>query len=82
MRPMKLLLCAIRTASLTDMERRPLLCMTPDWVETRVGRPEPRSLHNRTGSGNGSVYLSFPSAEEDSSQFGCFQFKATQMSGL
>lgn len=49
-RPMKLLLWAIRTASLTDMERRPLLSIIPDSVEVRGFRPVPRSLHSRTGS--------------------------------
>lgn len=53
--PMKLLLCAICTASLTDIELRPLLGITapelfaPGLAASRLA---PRSLHSKTGSGD------------------------------
>jgi len=83
-KPMKLLLCAIRTASFTDIERRPLLSIMPDSMEALAFRPVPRSLHRRTGSGHTSVNI-FQSTfdfTEGVVQFGCFQFNAVQMSGL
>ena len=52
---MKLLLCAIRTASLTDIEVCPLLGITaPDLLAPGLAasRFAPRSLHSRTGSGD------------------------------
>ena len=48
-RPMKLLLCAIRTASLTDMEPWPLLSTTAA-LGFVVSRVDPRWLHKSTGS--------------------------------
>ena len=53
--PMKLLLCAICTASFTDIELCPLLGITapesfaPGLAASRLA---PRSLHNKTGSGD------------------------------
>ena len=47
--PMKLLVCAIRTASLTDVELRPLLSVTPQLI-LATSRLAPRSLQRSTGS--------------------------------
>ncbi len=48
-RPMKLLLCAMRTASLMDMEPCPLLRTVE--LEEEGDSFAPRSLQRRTGSG-------------------------------
>ena len=80
--PMKLLLCAMRTASLIDMEPCPLLGIR-DSVEA-WSRLAPRSLHSTTGSVRGQLANIKPVSFRwcFHVQFGCFQFNAVQISAL
>ena len=77
-RPMKLLDWAMRTASFTDIELRPLMSIkAAEGLEAFCFAP--RSLQRSTGS----VYVSFDAGRQASYlQLGCFQFNAVHISEL
>lgn len=78
--PMKLLLCAILTASLTDVVVRPLL-YTGHSASSDIACSMPRSLHKSTGS---AYFVSRAQIirHQIYSQLGCFQLSAVQMFAL
>lgn len=87
MRPMKLLVWAIRTASLIDIEARPQLATMSEVLRCWPGvvGATPSSLHRSTGSEEKSVctlLFTIRRMHQVHSQFGCFQLSAVHTSAL
>jgi len=78
---MKLLLCAILTASLTDVVVRPLL-YNGHSASSDIACSMPRSLHKSTGSVSKVSLVFLMHLLSCHLQFGCFQLSAVQMLAL